>query len=121
MKGLPQKAPDFNDTQGIENSILPVANTTEISPTTLKVLEELAGRFHSYRFQDDAVDIIININRPELVSVRIDSPDQHLIEFIESLKHSEMIGIFRLDAPQKYFIRRVPTKVKEWKQPKMKV
>jgi hypothetical protein len=106
MKGLPQKTPDFNE-----------ANTEEINLTILGVLEEVCGSHLCHQITDERVDILLDTGQNEPILISLDDVKPDMVEFVKGLKHGEKVGIFRLDAPQQFFLRRVetsfPTKVRE--------
>ena len=107
----PQDELDFIDTQGIENSILPTANTTEINPVILDFLEECVGIYRYHTTQDTQVDIVLDIGQNEPILISLDDVKPDLVEFVKGLKPGEKVGIFRLDTPQQFFVRRVELKL----------
>ena len=84
------------------------ATETESKPTSLKHFEECIGIHRGHRIRDGHVDIDLDIN-DTTISVRIDDPESELTPFVVGLRNGERIGVFRLNTPDKYFIRRVPS------------
>ena len=107
MKGLSQKAPDFKEIQGIENSIIPIANTTKINPIILNFLEEYIGIYRYHTTQDTQVDIVLDVGHVDSILIRLDDVEAHLVEFIQELEPGQKIAVFRLDEPPKYYIRKI--------------